>query len=78
MSSTEKPSTRRSRTVIAGLLWVVLIPFFIMLWSLMGWVALVGVAAAVWWTQDYIRRGGTDPDYVARAGGWGGRPPADS
>jgi len=78
MSSTEKPSTRRSRMVIAALIWVVMIPFFIMLWFMVGWLSVVGVAGAVWWTQDYIRRGGIDPDYVGRAGGWSGKPPAST
>lgn len=72
----EKPSTRRTRMVISGFIWVVLGPLFVMLWFLMGWLALIGVAAAVWWTQDYIRKGGIDIDYVSRAGGWSGKPPS--
>ena len=76
MSSTEQPSTKRTSVVTSGVIWVVLIPFFLMLWLLMGWFTLIGVAGAVWWTQDYIRKGGIDPDYVSRAGGWSGKPPS--
>jgi hypothetical protein len=62
--------------VVSGLFWVILVPFLVMLWLEMWWLALIGVAGAVWWTQDYIRKGGIDPDYVSRAGGWSGKPPS--
>jgi hypothetical protein len=74
MSYTEKPSKRRTRVVIAGLLWLLLVPFFVGMWLLLGWfVTLLFVVASVWLTQDYIRRGSfANADTVTRAGGWSG------
>ena len=75
MSYEEKPSKRRTRMVIAGLFWLLLVPFFIGMWSLLGWLTLLFVAGSVWLTQDYIRRGSfIDPDTTTRAGGWTGKP----
>ena len=75
MAYEEKPSKRRVRVVIAGLFWLLLVPFFVGMWSLLGWLTLLFVAGIVWLTQDYIRRGSfIDPDMTTRAGGWTGKP----
>jgi hypothetical protein len=60
--------------VIAGLLWLLLFPFFVGMWLLLGWfVTLLFVVGSVWLTQDYIRRGSfANADTVTRAGGWTG------
>lgn len=42
-----KASTRRTRMVFSGLIWVVLVPLLVMLWFSMGWLVLIGVAGAV-------------------------------
>jgi len=74
MSYEEKPSTRRTRTVVAGLLWLLLIPFFVGLWLLLGWLLTpLFIGGSVWLTQDYVRRGSfANADTVTRAGGWTG------
>ena len=73
MSYAEKPSKRRTRVVIAGLLWLLLVPFFVGMWLLLGWLTLLFVVGSVWLTQDYIRRGSfANADTVTRAGGWSG------
>jgi hypothetical protein len=74
MSYAENPSKRWTRVVIAGLLWLLLFPFFVGMWLLLGWfVTLLFVVGSVWLTQDYIRRGSfANADTVTRAGGWSG------
>lgn len=70
----EKPSTKRTRIIVVGLLWLVLGPFLIGLGFLIGWWAVVFVAASVWLTWDYVRKGSfVDSDAVTRAGGWPGK-----
>ena len=56
---TEKPpAPRRTRIVIVGVVWVVLgIPLFVGLSFWFGWWVLVGIAAAVWGTIDYVKHG---------------------
>jgi len=75
MSYAEKASKRRTRVMIAGLLWVLLVPFFIGMWLVLGWfVTLLFVVGSVWLTQDYIRQGSfANADTVTRAGGWTGK-----
>ena len=54
----EKDITKRGRIVIVVVLWVVGIPLFIGLWLLSWWVALIGIALALWGTRDYVKKGG--------------------
>ena len=55
---TEKPmTTKRTRVVMALLLWSVGIPLAVGLWFWFGWLVLILVAAAAWATWDYIQRG---------------------
>jgi hypothetical protein len=66
----EKPSTRRNRVVIAGLMWLVLILFFVGLGFLLGWLSLLFTVGSVWLTYDYVRRGSiANADTIARADG---------
>lgn len=43
--------------IVAGFVWVVVAPFMIVLWYWFSWVALLLIAAAIWTTYDYIRKG---------------------
>ena len=78
MSYQEKPSTRTTRIVVSGLLWVVGVPFLIVLWFWLGWWSLFFVVGSVWLTWDYIKQGSiVSADTVTRAGGWAGKPPSE-
>jgi hypothetical protein len=57
MSSEEKPLTRRGRIIVVALVWIVGVPFMIVLWYWFSWVSLLLMAAAVWTSYDYIRKG---------------------
>jgi hypothetical protein len=58
--------------LIAGLLWLLLISFFVGMWLVFGrLLTLLFVVGGVWLAQDYIRRGSfANADTVTRAGGW--------
>lgn len=74
MAYQEKPSTTRTRVLIAVLMWIVAAPLLMMLWYLLGWLSLLFFIGSVWLTWDYIRKGSfIDADTVTRAGGWGGK-----
>jgi hypothetical protein len=57
MSSEERPLTRRGRIIVVALVWIVGVPFMIVLWYWFSWVSLLLMAAAVWTSYDYIRKG---------------------
>jgi hypothetical protein len=57
MSSEERPLTTRGRIIVVALVWVVGVPFMIVLWYWFSWVSLFLMAAAVWTSYDYIRKG---------------------
>jgi hypothetical protein len=57
MGSEEKPLTRRGRIIVVALVWIVGVPFMIVLWYWFGWVSLLIMAAAIWTSYDYIRKG---------------------
>ena len=55
---TEKPISPRTRLILVVILWVVVgIPVFAALWMWTGWWSLLLLAAAVWATWDYLKRG---------------------
>jgi len=65
---TEKPISERTRVVIIVALWLFVgVPLFVGMWFWMGWWVLLLVAAAVWGTVDYVRRGDffTSVDHAA-------------
>ena len=57
MSSEERPLTKRGRMIVAALVWVVAGPFLVVLWYWFSWIALLFIAAAIWTTYDYIKKG---------------------
>lgn len=61
MSSEEEPLTKRGRIIVVALVWVVGVPFMIILWHWFSWVSLLLMVAAVWTSYDYIRKGDMAP-----------------
>ncbi|MGI9609953.1 MAG: hypothetical protein ACR2NL_06625 [Acidimicrobiia bacterium] len=56
----EQEITKRTRIIIVAVLWMlILVPLLALLFAMIGWWVLIGVAAAVWATVDYIKKGGT-------------------
>ena len=53
----QKPTTIRVRIAIVAVWWVFGIPLLVGLWFWLGWWVLALVAAGVWATIDYLRRG---------------------
>ena len=67
----EKPLTKRTRIIIVVVLWIVATPLLVAVWVFFSWWTLALVAAAVWATYDYVKRGdqfGAADSWVTREG----------
>ena len=66
----ERPPSRWQRALVLVGAWAVGVPFFWMLFLIMGWWALIVLVPALWASWDYLKKGGffESVDSVTKAG----------